>query len=182
MTMKTDLAALAQEKIDKKTAAKKAAEQQEAERKRHHAERAELLGQRLDTLEVEVKKKCEEAKLVQSRRVGDGFVLTFDREKLTIHVESLGDADVDFWGYASVQRWRRDFFLTPTGQFVEVRFKPNPRMSRPGSEQHPKDGHEFRRWAVDFAKSLAPISPHISGMAVGDFLHEAIAKLIELAG
>jgi hypothetical protein len=186
-TTKKSLGDLVQEKLDRQTAATRAAADQEAERKRREVERAALLARRLDALELEIVNKCTEANaakadLVQYKRLASGFEISFAHEKLVIHVESLGDSVVDFWGFASVQRWRRDFYLMPNGQFVDVRFKPNPGISRPGPEQHPSDGQQFRHWAVDFAKSLAPISPQQSGMALGDFLHENVAKLIELAG
>lgn len=98
---------------------------------------------------------------------------------MTLH--DLGDAEVDFWGSATVQRAAWSFYFQPNGAFVWVRFRPNPAM-RPASldEVTPSSNEQFRDF-MRGAKMMHTISVEYAGQGMEQMLEAAIAKLIQLS-
>jgi hypothetical protein len=162
--------------------AKRTAEEQAAERTRRAAERRTLREKRLDEIQSAVEEKCKEAKHATWKRTNDGFIVKFDAAQLVLELHDLGDAEVDFWGSLKVQRWQRDFYVKPDGHYVSVWFRPHPLYPpRPAADLRPRDGAQFREWAVVYARAAAPIVPEKTMTTPSELVHEGIEKLILLA-
>lgn len=183
MAMKTDIGALVHEQQAKKAAALKVAADEAAERKRREQERDALLQRRLDAFEVDVNAKCAETgSAVACKRTPTGFDLTYERQVLRIVLESVDRPEVDFRGHASIQRLQMHFFLTASGDLVEVTFKPHAVIGNPRrGDLHPSSTEEFYQWTVAFARMAATITPDRKPSTFADFVNEAIAGMVKLA-